>query len=110
MTETVKLTIRPANSTKGLIVTVAETESIARVFMGISKYVRDTKPHWETVKVEFHSFSNCGGWVCAKGLQITAMHAVIRVYSHMTLEQLYDYLLAQKVDSEVKAGIYEIEA
>ena len=102
MTETVKLTIRPANSTKILIVAVRETESIMHVLGGIAKYVRDTRPHWDRPTVEFHSVSNCGGWECAKGILITPMHAVIRVYSHMTLEQLYDHLLAAKMDKEAK--------
>ena len=73
-----------------------------QVINAISKLIRATKPDWEAVKVEFHSFSNCGGWECAKGLQITAMHVVVKAYSEMTLEQLYDHLLAARMDKEVK--------
>ncbi len=101
MTETVKLTIRPANSPKGLIVTVPETASIMQVINATMKLVRDTKPHWEAPTLEFHSFSNCGGWETAKGIEITAFHAVIKAYSEMTLEELYDTLLAAKVDKEI---------
>lgn len=102
MTETVKLRVTARNATKALFLTVHETATISQVVKGIAKYIRDTKPHWEGLTVEYDSFTNCGGWDCAKGVKITAMHVVVKAYSEMTLEELYDHLLAAKMDAEVK--------